>query len=265
MEVSISPLENALRDFIDYILTKKYGRDWVTHLRLAPEKIAKWNATQREEFGALTTTTLDGRLLYYSQFHELETIMYKHWEDGFHEAFPGGKRWLEVMLGEINKLRNPTAHSRELMEYQKHLVLGITGEIRTRIMKFRGLKDDMDSYFPVIEHVADSLGNKEANPAYGCGIEASEPVRVGDAVEIRVSSTDPLGQPMLYHIGRQRSLAPATWSHENFKTITFEEADIGKSCDIRIQIKTARGHHAYGEIDDSVWLRYVVLPASMQP
>lgn len=58
---------------------------------------------------------------------------------------------MEVFLTELEKLRDPEAHRRELMPHQKALAYGISGEIRTQITRFRSEQDTGESYFPRIE------------------------------------------------------------------------------------------------------------------
>ncbi|QWP77510.1 hypothetical protein J5226_03640 [Lysobacter sp. K5869] len=260
-EQSLKDLENSLRDFAEFILRRKYGHSWISSLKISPERLRSWQERKSVEAKRLPGEALEDRLLYYADFYDLRTIVTKHWEDGFSEAFPE-KRWVEVLLAEMERLRDPSAHSRELTDYQKHLVCGISGLIRTRIMKFRGARDDMHSFFPVIEHVTDSLGNQMANPAYATMIVAKDPVRVGDTVEIRVSSIDPQGEPLLYKFRRVNVPLLGDWVDSNSMTITFAESDIGKACDINVMVKTRRSYHAYGEFDDYVAIRYVVLPAT---
>lgn len=165
---------------------------------------------------------------------------------------------LKSSLPRWKKLRDPNAHRRELKEYQKHLVLGISGELRTRIMKYRGKRKNVDDYFPVIEAVTDSLGNQASNTRYAQHITAAQQVRVGDEVEIRVFSTDPLGDNLEYSIAR---IGQQDWGARNWQIIRFVEADIGKVCDINVMVRSTRSYHAYSDFDDYVMYRYIVLPA----
>jgi hypothetical protein len=158
----------------------------------------------------------------------------------------------------MEKLRDPNAHRRELKQYQKHLIVGISGELRTRIMKYRGKREEVDDYFPVVEAVTDSLGNNASNTTYAQAIVARSPVRVGDEVEIRISSTDPMGEELEYSIAR---IGQKDWRKENWRTITFHEEDIGKICDINVMVRSSRPYHAYRDFDDFLMYRYVVLPS----
>lgn len=256
VESELKNLENSLRDFIEYTLSRRYGTEWVSAVKVSADRVARWKDRQETEQKRLATDALEGRILYYADFYDLRSIISKHWDDGFAEAF-GEKKTVEVLLNEMEKLRDPNAHRRELHEYQKHLVLGVSGELRTRIMKSRGKRESPDDYFPVVEAVTDSLGNKASNTAYAQAIYAATPVRVGDQVEIQVFSTDPLGGELDFSIAR---IGSKDWNPSNARVISFVESDIGRTCDINVMVRSQRTYHAYHDFDDYVMYRYVVLP-----
>src|SRR6185437_12696656 len=108
-------------------------------------------------------------------------------------------------------------------------------------------------YFPVIEAVADSLGNKASNTAYAQPICAATPVRVRDEVEIQVFSSDPLGGNLEFSIAR---IGAKDWGASNARRISFMESDIGRTCDINVMVRSQRPYHAYRDFDDFVWYRY---------
>lgn len=167
VESELKKLENSLRDFIEFTLLARYGASWLSSLKVSPDRVKHWIDRKDVEQKRLTSAALETRLLYYADFYDLKSIISKHWDDGFSSAL-GEKKTVEVLLSEMEKLRDPNAHRRELHSYQKHLILGVSGEIRTRIMKSRGKRDTPDGYFPVIEAVTDSLGNSASNTQYAC-------------------------------------------------------------------------------------------------
>ncbi|MBB6187008.1 Swt1 family HEPN domain-containing protein [Rhodanobacter sp. MP7CTX1] len=257
VETELKALENSLRSLIEHVLRLKYGAEWEKSLKVTPETVANWKVRREVERKRLAGETLDSRLLYYSNFHDLRSLIAKHWSDGFSEVF-GEKRRLEVHLEEMERLRDPNAHRREMHTYQKHLVLGISGQIRILIMKHRGRGDDPDTYFPKIEAVTDNLGNQASNTNYAQQIICKPTLRVGDEVEIRIDSIDPLGGELSYSIAR---IGPKVWTSKNIGVIRFTEQDIGKFCDINVMVRSVRNHHAYQDFDDYVMYRYSVLPA----
>lgn len=250
-------VENSIRDFLEFVFVRKYGSGWINRIKISEDRKKKWLERQEVENKRLSGSALESRILYYADFYDLKTLIAKNWDGEVQLAFKD-KKTVDIFLTELEKLRDPNAHRRDLLEYQKHLILGISGELRTRIMKFRGKKEDADDYFPVIEAASDSLGNTVANPRYAQMIVSNETVRVGDEIELSGYSTDPLGEVLQYSIAR---IGSKNWSNKNSRTITFIQSDIGRCCDIQICVKTNRDYHAYSNFDDYVQFRYNVLPS----
>src|SRR2546422_2609549 len=151
--------ENALRDFISATLLAQFGQDWLTRCGVTPDRIEKWNerkTTETRRFDA--SGVVEERLIYYADFYDLKAILRKHWQGPFSEAF-GEWKTTEVWLEELERMRDPDAHRRELLPHQKYLAIGIAGEIRTRLVRYRSKRETAADYFPRIESVRDSLGN----------------------------------------------------------------------------------------------------------
>lgn len=68
-------------------------------------------------------------------------------------------RGFEVLFDELACYRDPDAHRRELLPHQQNLVLGIAGDIRSRLVRWRSRRERVDDCFPRIESARDSLGN----------------------------------------------------------------------------------------------------------
>jgi hypothetical protein len=68
--------------------------------------------------------------------------------------------------------------------------LGISGEIRTRLIKYRSKQETSEDYFPRIESARDSLGNIYT---FGSGnsIHTEMILRVGDTLDFTVTASDP--------------------------------------------------------------------------
>ena len=257
-EEELKLLENSVRDVIALVLSKKFGADWINSLRITSERIQKWRERKEAEETRLRGVPLETRLIYYADFYDLSNIIDKHWDDDLRDVFQDKKNTM-FFLKEAEKFRDPHAHRRELFDYQKHLIKGISGEIRTRIMMYRGKGENPDNYFPVIEAANDSIGNGVTNPGYARIVVSEKVMRVGDSVEIICYSSDPMGGELLYSIAKQRM--GFIWRKENKSTVTFKREDIGRICDIHVYVKSDRRFHAYGEFDEYVSFRYVVIPA----
>ena len=128
VEADLRILENSVRDIITLIFSKQFDSNWIDSLKISSDRITKWKERQSMENVRLKGKILEPRLIYYADFYDLKSIIEKHWEDGFKDVFQDKKSTI-VFLDEAEKLRDPNAHRRELFEYQKHLIRGISGEI----------------------------------------------------------------------------------------------------------------------------------------
>ena len=193
---ALKDVENALRDFIAYRLEKAFGEDWVKQCGVTPERVEKWYVRKKAEEQRQKTGTIEERLLYYADFYDLKTILKKHWAQYFSMVFDEWKT-TEVWLSELEKLRDPEAHRRELLPHQHHLVLGISGEIRTCITRFKSSQETGESYFPRIESVRDSIGTIWT---YGMPSPHSTGKNIypGDIIDFVITASDPLNEPLFY-------------------------------------------------------------------
>ncbi len=251
---ALKDTENSLRDFIAATLNKELGEQWVEKCGVSEDRLAKWRERKEAEERRQESGVVEERLLYYADFYDLKTILKKHWSGEFSKAL-GDWKTMDVWLNELEKLRDPDAHRRELLPHQKHLVLGIAGEIRTRLVRYRSKQETSEDYYPRIESVRDSLGN-----IYVPGsavVRTGTKLRPRDVVEFVVTATDPQGASLQYcfYSGEMK------WQDSNTLTLVVSEKNIGVRFDVLICIRSPRKFHAYREGDDDrVLFVYEVLP-----
>src|SRR3989454_12111764 len=255
---SLRDTENALRDFIGAVLSARFGRDWIERSGVTPDRVQKWTerkASEPRRFAA--SGILEERLLYYADFHDLKTILQTNWSGPFSEAF-GEWKTTEVWLEELERMRDPDAHRRELLPHQKYLAIGIAGEIRTRLVRYRSKRETAADYFPRIESVRDSLGNMwtAAEPG-GHTVYTKSVLRPGDQVDFVTTARDPEDAPLEYGLFVR---VPLKWSKASTLSYTFTQRDIAESFGINIIIRSNRPYHAASEWDDIVGFQYQVLP-----
>ncbi|CAN5729327.1 hypothetical protein BH20ACI4_BH20ACI4_06980 [soil metagenome] len=254
---ALKDTENSLRDFIANILRIKFGESWIEKCGVSEDRVERWKERKSVEEKRQETGVVEERLLYYADFYDLKNILKKHWNE-FTVAL-GDWKTLEVWLSELEKLRDPDAHRRELLPHQKHLALGISGEIRTRLVKFRSKQETSEDYFPRIDSARDNLGNIYT---YGNNslISTGMTLRVGDTVDFIITASDPLGENLQYRISKDYGDWSA-WQDNNTFSATFTEANIGKIVVIRLCIQSHRNYHASVIGDDEVSFVYTVLPS----
>ena len=185
--------ENALRDFIAHVLMEKLGADWEKTCGVSEERLENWRKRKAVEAKRQDAGVVDERLIYYADFYDLRVILKKHWTH-FAPALDDLKT-TEVWLSELEKLRDADAHRRELLSHQRDLIVGISGEIRTKIARYRSSHETSDAYFPRIEYAADNLGNSW-KLGDSSTIITGKSLRPGDVLEFVVTATDPLGQEL---------------------------------------------------------------------
>jgi hypothetical protein len=254
---ALKDAENALRDFISQVLGKELGNDWAEKCGVSPERLAVWRERKRVEEARQEAGVVEERILYYADFYDLKTILKKHWTH-FSVAL-GDLKTMEVWLSTLERLRDPDAHRRELLPHQKHLALGIEGEIRSRLIRYRSKQETADDYFPRIESVRDNLGNIWTPGNSGLKIVQTDmTLRPGDVVDFTISARDPLDGPLQYGI-RFSGLKHQWQDASNFQW-NVADSDIGAFALVDLAIKSSRQFHASPSSDDNVKFAYIVLP-----
>jgi hypothetical protein len=254
---ALKDAENSLRDFIANTLRNKFGNEWIEKCGVSEDRIENWRKRKEVEDKRQETGVVEERLLYYADFYDLKTILKKHWNE-FTVAL-GDWKTMEVWLSELEKLRDPDAHRRELLPHQKHLALGISGEIRTRLVKYRSKHETSEDFFPRIESARDNLGNIYT---YGNSktILTEMTIRTGDTLDFSITASDPLGENLQYRISIDDE-DWGVWQDNNTFSVTFSEANIGANILIQLSVKSQREYHASKYFDDIVRFFYTVLPS----
>ncbi len=179
----------------------------------------------------------------------------RNWQE-FTEAL-GDWKTMEVWLKELERLRDPDAQ-RELLPHQKHLILGISGEIRNRIVRFRSTQDTEEAYFPRIESARDSLGNIWT-PGSRAIVSTGMRLRPGDVIEFVVTASDPLDEPLKYELSFGPLEVAALQDVGTF-SLRIEQKHIGNNFYVYLRVISSREFHASPGYDDSVTFLYQVLP-----
>jgi hypothetical protein len=254
--------ENSLRDFIAAVLSQSLGPNWVEQSGVSPERLAKWRERKVIEEKRQESGVVEERLIYYADFYDLKTILKKKWSTEFSTAF-GDWKTFEVLLTELERLRDPDAHRRELLPHQKHLALGISGEIRTRIVRYRSRKETTEDCFPRIERALDSLGNiwVHTGESHLKWVYTKMALRPGDTIDFVVTASDPEDLPLEYGIGLNEPVK--MWQTSGEFQVTFTDKHISKHFAVGLYIRSPRPYHASSSYDDRVQFFYQVLPVRM--
>lgn len=257
---ALKDAENSLRDFIAASLERKFGNDWVDQCGVTEDRIAKWRERKQVEQKKSGPVAPEERLIYYADFYDLPVIIRKNWDWLFKDVF-GDLKETELLLAQLARFRDPEAHRRELMPHQKHLVLGIAGEIRAQITSYRSRQETSHDYYPRIESVRSDIGDSWVFGGPD-GVSTGKKLRVGDKVTFVVAASDPLGEPLHYQmtvIGG-RHVEKGDWQPSNALEYEVTTADVGRQFTFDFSIRSSREYHARGDDDDRVHFFYEVLP-----
>lgn len=254
---ALKDAENAFRDFTEFVLERSLGEHWPDKCGLKPETIEAWRERKALAEVDLVPTTGEERLLYHALFEDLYEVVQHNWVGDLQSTFTDKEKLL-TYLRLIEHYRNPDNNRRELFVHQKHLILGVTGEIRSKIVAYRSLLDIGKEGYPRIEYIKDSLGNIWV-PGKPRRLKTNFTLYPGMKVEFIVQAQDPEEKPLEFRIHGNR------WQSGNILFLEVEEKHVKKQAQINITIRSARKFHAYPlGYDDRVVFEYQILPKQAQ-
>jgi hypothetical protein len=144
----VTKTESELRYLIETVMTHKHGVSWLSTPDFGVKDYTALLARQKDDamkFRNNATNTIN--VIEYCYIHELKEIIEKNWNHVFANIFHSRDRTLQL-LEVLSEYRNPIMHGRNiLLTHQKHLCLGICGEILLTVDKWRiGTKHQVRSY-----------------------------------------------------------------------------------------------------------------------
>lgn len=227
----VNEYENTIRRLIISILggedkdVKKYK---VTENRIN-QWILKRNIEQKKNNGIL----FENRILFYSDFYDLETIIDKNWES-FLPVLNDKKRWL-VFFKEVEKFRNTIAHGRQLIKSQEDLLSGIVMDLKNSMTIFHNKNNMKEDFFIEIIRITDNLGNSWGKSIF----ERSErPIlREGDEYEINIEANDPKDREIEYRLSALGSDFLLVQKSNKFRFIITSNL-IGRMVNILVHVRT---------------------------
>jgi Swt1-like HEPN len=268
MNSSEDPLrltENVLRGLIQDVLRETYGTEWSSHLGVTAERLARWEERRDAERKRRSGAVIEERILWYSDFTDLLTMIKKNWVL-FKDCF-GDLTKMEVYLKRLAEIRDPGAHSRALLPFENTLAAGLTGELRQQVTLYRagGGGGPEPEHFARIEEVRDSFGNRVAGSGgadHGL-IDGGVVLRPGDRLELSGSAWDPDGLALRWkaELNNIRVLYEGEGEGEAFTCVwDVQEQDIAEKVEVYVTIASERPYSRHRFFDDMVVIRYRVLP-----
>jgi hypothetical protein len=254
MENNLLKIENTLRNFICHQLKKEYSDNWEKNYGVSNERIVNWtNRLNTESKKFKLNGTVENRLIYYSDFYDLLTIISKNWQKCFHPVFDN-KKETEIFLKKLDDYRNVEAHRRELLSHQKLLLQGIVGELTNKIIRYKSkMEHDLD-IFPRLERITDNFGNIWSDGERK-SVETNVILHPGDILEFSIDATDPENMELEYCI--QGIIG---WEKEKNIKLKIEEKHIALRRVFAILMKSKREYHSHNERDGEIHFVYKILP-----
>ncbi len=245
--------EYALKDHIDAVLLEKIGPDWMSRCGIGDDRLVTW--TERRDAVDPGIAGAEERLIAYSDFSDLATILREQWNIAFSDIF-GDLATLEAYLRVLERYRD--SGTRELWLYEKCLIYGITGEILARIASYRNRKETAEDYFPRIDEVLDNMGNQWKAGA-GKMVFTKTLLKPGDDLEIVVKVYDADSWTLQYGIKPDSSL-DISWGQSNRLFYRVKESDVKHPFFVTLLVRSSRSYHAMDFFDDFVNLGYAIVP-----
>ncbi|MFT4659842.1 MAG: hypothetical protein ACI8XB_000092 [Patiriisocius sp.] len=245
--------ENILRDYIDMVLSDCYGDEWYQEAGVEIRKINEWEIRKiPEETGPMIVKGKE-KLIQYAKFNDIRKILRENWVSDFQNTF-GDQDIMDSFLKIIEEYRDPGSRRRELFVYQKHLILGISGEIRNKISIALSRADTGKEVFPRIESLKDNRGGLWT-PGSPRKVKTNQVLKTGDQLEFIVTAYDPMEEDLEYRIFGKK------WQINNVILYTVEDGLVGKDRTINVTIRSKRKYHASPHgYDDRISFVYDIVP-----
>ncbi len=223
----INEYENTLRRLIIQII----GGDDSSPYKVSEDRIIKWEEKREIEIKKNNGIIFENRLLYYSDFYDLEKIILKNW-DLFLPILNNKKRF-EIFFAEVENFRNTIAHGRNLISGQEFLLKGILSDLKNLITLYHNKNEMKEDFFVEIIKITDNLGN-----IWDRQLKTPNPIlRVGDEYELIIEANDPKERRIEYEIFTMSGTLKITQDFNRFNFI-IENKLVSRLVSLYIVVRT---------------------------
>ena len=257
--------EQDLRVLIEVKLSETLGVDWFEGCGLSEVRRETVVARRDEEMRGRRGNAATEGVIAFTDLTDLGKIIKKHWVV-FKPVLVDQAEFL-VMFDALCRIRNPHAHHRDLLPFERALVEGICGQIRNQVTIWRSAMDRSGAHYPRIEMIQDSLGNKyDGRGAPFHSVYTDMALTVGQRVEFLARGWDPHGRKLTWILQDGAFGGVRVDSAEGGEVrlaITIEERHVGESLHVATILKADSPYHRLAEpvgFDDQIGFVYDVLP-----
>jgi Swt1-like HEPN len=254
---ALQAVENALRLVIRDVI----GDGWTTSIADMTKLEDKRTEDKVRRDGAIVSDDL----LAYTEFYQLEKIIKDNWQQ-FSAVFSDKKR-TEVALGILEDVRNAIAHSRELLQFERELVSGYSGQLRNQVTIYRTRTSPATAHYPVIESVTDGLGQvgKISGDGWRRGPDYPPRLEVGETITFTCRGSDERGRELEWFL-QEHSRGPFALGTSVILRWEVSTEHVGEDKTVWIRMRAVdsqfrRFHRSFEpEYDDERFFIYAVNP-----
>jgi hypothetical protein len=198
-------------------------------------------------------------LLDFTEFIQLRAIIGYHWEK-FKPVLKSQKIF-NVYMDRLGAFRNPTMHTRPLLEFETYLVRGIVGEIRNLVTLYRSEQGPDMNYYPEITQVTDTTHGITITQLMQTGII----LRPGNTVTFKCVATDPQDRDLEWVMyttskGGHHIMRDQANGDEVTLTWNVEDHDVRLNAAVSIRVTSSGEYHRHGDWDQERLFHYRVDP-----
>jgi hypothetical protein len=241
--------------------------DWAAQLN-SERYAALTKARDREQSQRKGVVTSD-QLIDYTETVQVVKLIRENWS--LFQPIFGSKDRTEAFFGILLDVRNPTAHSRELLNFERDLLSGIAGSLSNQLAMYESNLSDEARFYPVIETVVDQVGRSATRPPIiGRPFEAPPTairVAVGDTLAFKCEAVPARGFAVhwAFMLGVEGVPFAGLGSDEGEGAIVeFRHVvttnDVGEHRQATITLWSDSRYRRYGQYDDRVSLLFNVSP-----
>lgn len=247
---SIQDYENTIRTLVLLLIGSDESSYKVSH-----ERIEKWKEKRSEENKKYAGLNPELRLIYYSDFYDLKTIIGKNWE--VFKPILDEKKRFEIYFDEISALRNSYAHGRDLFPHQLQFINYIVEDIKSKIVVHHNKSMSTNDYFIKVLKVSDNYGGNWSTTTEMLSVRSETILRVGDQLTLLVDAYDPKGRTITYKLRAIKDKSSSITSTQNCLTISVTKEMVAKNSLVQLIVSTEE--EAY-ENRATFSILYTILP-----
>jgi len=138
------------------MMVSRHGEHWYTDLPAIAAMNAVWEKRKLPDELGHKSIKGQERSIQYASVDDIRKLVAEHWGDELQELYEDPAT-LDVYLKILSDFRDPDSRRRELFVHQKHLLLGISGDIKNRIAIYRS-RNETGGLYARMDSVRDNLG-----------------------------------------------------------------------------------------------------------